>query len=550
MKVSNLLILFFGLVVAIPAAAESESEMVRVALRIFATEAGQEEKLVSQPFVAIRAGTTATVKSNIELTYPSEYEPGSYPKAHAKALSIDPDLKGLTETNLIVPSVPTSHVTRELGVNLTLSPKIENGAVHVDVQCVHSGLAGFVDYGSAVTYKRKGALGKERDIALTQNRILAPSFNEQLASFSIRNGSGEFELEAEEPKNELSFADFAKEFSVAQLPKLRVEVEADVEGTNFAEFSSPGSKAPVETRAFSGHQKAVAILGEEPKEVLKSLGISLQEIQIDDDQNIVATGSKAELDRLTKIIDLYESDPQIFITSKFIETSKPIENLDSSLMTDPQFQVFIRGVNQQSGVDLVSAPSVMTRPFQDAKIEVIREFIYPTEYEAPAIGEQMENGIPPITPLNPTAFSTRAIGATLAVEPFLLEDGSLQLHLRPEVSGITGMLDFSQAIHQLDVGPLGKPRLIQITKNECINPVFESVAIDTKVRITDGTTVLVGGVPTKRIQSIQDKVPVLGDLPLVGQLAKSETTVEETRFLYIAITAKIVDRAGAVISQR
>lgn len=550
MKASYFLFMVFGLMLAIPVAAETDSDMVRVALRIYATEAGQEEKLVSQPIMAIRAGTTATVKSNIELTYPSVYEPGSYPKAHAEALGIDAESKDLTDANLIIPPFPTKQESKNLGISLELRPVIENGAVSVGVQCLQAGLSGFVDYGSLITYKRKGALGKERDIPLTHYQILSPSFDETVASARIE-GSGELLLKAETPNTEIEFAQFGEEFSAPQLPELRVEVEAKIDETKLAALPEIRQKTPEETRSIVGNQRAIDLLGETPAENFKQLGIPLQGIQIDDDHNITAIGKKVALDRLTKLIDLYKGDPQIYITSKFIETDQPIENLDSTLMTDPQFQVFIRGISQQKGTDLLSAPSVMTRPFRDAKIEVIREFIYPTSYDPPNIGEKSEDGFSfPVTPAKPTTFSTRPLGVTLEVALLLHEDGSLELRLQPEVSGLKGMLDFSQAIHQLDVKPLGKPRLIQISKNECINPVFESVAIDTKVRIPDGTTVVIGGVPTKRIQSIQDKVPVLGDLPLVGQLAKSETTIEETRYLYIAITATIVDPAGAALSQR
>ncbi|WP_256199570.1 hypothetical protein [Verrucomicrobium spinosum] len=57
----------------------------------------------------------------------------------------------------------------------------------------------------------------------------------------------------------------------------------------------------------------------------------------------------------------------------------------AGVFTDPQFQVVIRALSQKKGVDLMSAPSVTTRSGQRATVEVIREFIYPTEFDPPQI---------------------------------------------------------------------------------------------------------------------------------------------------------------------
>ena len=57
----------------------------------------------------------------------------------------------------------------------------------------------------------------------------------------------------------------------------------------------------------------------------------------------------------------------------------------AGVFTDPQFQVVVRALNQQKGVDLLSAPRVTTKSGQKATIEIIREFIYPTQFQPPQI---------------------------------------------------------------------------------------------------------------------------------------------------------------------
>ena len=55
------------------------------------------------------------------------------------------------------------------------------------------------------------------------------------------------------------------------------------------------------------------------------------------------------------------------------------------LLTDPQFQVVVRALNQKKGVDLLSAPRVTTKSGQRAIIEIVREFRYPTQFQPPQI---------------------------------------------------------------------------------------------------------------------------------------------------------------------
>src|SRR5690606_34434298 len=108
--------------------------------------------------------------------------------------------------------------------------------------------------------------------------------------------------------------------------------------------------------------------------------------------------------------------------------------------SDGQVQVIMRGLAQKKGTDLMTAPSVTARSGQKATIEVIREFIYPTEYEPPelptSVGSSTVGGLGigggltgagstssfPVTPATPTAFETKNTGVTLEIEPTIGEN--------------------------------------------------------------------------------------------------------------------------------
>ena len=229
----------------------------------------------------------------------------------------------------------------------------------------------------------------------------------------------------------------------------------------------------------------------------------------------------------------------------------------AGVFTDPQFQVMIRALNQKKGVDLLSAPSVLARSGQRAKIEVIREFIYPTEYDPPEIPNQVGGGTTlggggggvssfPVTPATPAAFETRNTGVTLEVDPVIGGDEfTIDLNLSPEVVEFEGFINYGSPINSASIDPLtGQGTTIQLTENRIEMPIFSTRKVTTQVTIWDGQTVALGGLIREDVQDVQDKVPLLGDLPLLGRLFRNDVELHLKRNLTVFVSAKLVDPAG------
>ena len=68
--------------------------------------------------------------------------------------------------------------------------------------------------------------------------------------------------------------------------------------------------------------------------------------------------------------------------------------------------------------------------------------------------------------------------------------------------------------------------------------------VDTDVKISDGQTVVLGGLMREDVQKIQDKTPIMGDLPLVGSLFRSSVNQRLKRNLLIFVTAERLDTSG------
>ncbi len=73
--------------------------------------------------------------------------------------------------------------------------------------------------------------------------------------------------------------------------------------------------------------------------------------------------------------------------------------------------------------------------------------------------------------------------------------------------------------------------------------------MDTSLTIYDGHTVAVGGLMRENVQNVEDKVPILGDLPLIGRLFQTKAENHIKSNLIIFVTARIIDATGQPVSQ-
>jgi general secretion pathway protein D len=68
--------------------------------------------------------------------------------------------------------------------------------------------------------------------------------------------------------------------------------------------------------------------------------------------------------------------------------------------------------------------------------------------------------------------------------------------------------------------------------------------ITTSATVWDGQTVVLGGLISDNVNRTRDKVPILGDIPLLGRLFRSESSSTSKKNLVVFVTAKIIDPAG------
>jgi general secretion pathway protein D len=149
---------------------------------------------------------------------------------------------------------------------------------------------------------------------------------------------------------------------------------------------------------------------------------------------------------------------------------------------------------------------------------------------------QVQNFQPGVSAITPT---TQAIetGPLLDVVPYVLADGyTINLTLIPSVTEFAG--------YQTPPNVANVTGTLNVVQLPVILPSFTIRQVLTTVNIWDGQTVMLGGLVSSSTQTEKDKVPVVGDLPIVGRLFQSQMKVAVKKNLMIFVTATIVDPAG------
>ncbi len=206
-------------------------------------------------------------------------------------------------------------------------------------------------------------------------------------------------------------------------------------------------------------------------------------------------------------------------------------------------QAILRGLDNKKDNTELHVPSVVIALGHRASVRSSREMLYPTEYEP---GEIVARGSVPSLPSNPTAFDVRELGVRMEYEPTVSDDRLyIDLNVAPEIVEFEGFVNYGSPIQQAAIDPLTGLVIPLVTnRNEILQPIFRVLRINTNVTIRDGHTMVIGGLIEQKIESVNDKIPILGDLPLLGRFFQSDGIRSSRRAIIIFVKAELVDPTG------
>jgi general secretion pathway protein D len=238
---------------------------------------------------------------------------------------------------------------------------------------------------------------------------------------------------------------------------------------------------------------------------------------------------------------------------------------DASNQIGVNAQILGRGVSallqllqNAIGKDLVAAPRVTLADGKESKIIISRQMFYPTSYTQPTVPNNDQGvGAGFILPSNPTGFESRDIGVTLTVKG---ESTSIPRAVdldftKLEVDDFEGFVNYGAQIATVSFGegplttgsvtvvpPVSSP----VGQAPFLVPIFSKRSLQSRVRLLDGETVGLGGLISESVQLVDDKVPGLGDMPLVGRLFRSEASQKIKYNLVIFCTVRIIEPDGSL----
>jgi Flp pilus assembly secretin CpaC len=249
-----------------------------------------------------------------------------------------------------------------------------------------------------------------------------------------------------------------------------------------------------------------------------------------------------------------------------------------------RWSLIITALEQSDGADVLSAPRITTRNGKTAGIWIGEQRMVPKSFSA-------ENKNTSVCIEN-SNWKSELVGVQLEVTPELRKDALIDLKLKPKVTDLIGYDDYeitpaNASIQMMAAGntllsrfgnlanvfssanyannaysintnntyfPSYNMQAIPVPSQHGRLPYFRLREITTKVTVADGSTVGMGGLIYDKLETYKDKVPVLGSIPLLGRLFRSEGERSVKRNLMIFVTATQVDvngrRAADLVMQK
>ena len=184
-----------------------------------------------------------------------------------------------------------------------------------------------------------------------------------------------------------------------------------------------------------------------------------------------------------------------------------------AILSVPQFSATLQALNEDADAEFLANPRVVTADNQQAKIEITRNQPVPqlnfNEQTATAVFG---------------GFQDKIFGNKLLVRPSVNKDNFITLSVKPEISNKVGDQAFTFAGATVT------------------SPIIDTRTLDSNVLIKSGDTLAIGGLLQDEVTKARTKVPLLGDVPLLGYVFQSHTNTRTKRNLLVFVTPTIIDQ--------
>ena len=184
-----------------------------------------------------------------------------------------------------------------------------------------------------------------------------------------------------------------------------------------------------------------------------------------------------------------------------------------AILTVPQMSITLRALNEDADAEFLANPRIVTADNQQAKIEIIRNQPVPqlnfNEQTATAVFG---------------GFQDKKFGNTLLVRPSVNKDDFITLSVKPEISNKVADATFVFAGATV------------------ASPIIDTRSLDSNVLIRSGDTLAIGGLLQDEVSKGRNKVPIMGDIPVLGYLFQERLNSRTKRNLLVFVTPTIIEQ--------
>jgi len=184
-----------------------------------------------------------------------------------------------------------------------------------------------------------------------------------------------------------------------------------------------------------------------------------------------------------------------------------------AILTVPQMSATLRLLNEDTDAEFLANPRVVTADNQQAKIEITRNQPVPQLNFNEQTAQAVFGG-----------FQDKKFGNTLLVRPSVNKDNFITLMVKPEISNKIGDQTFV----------FGGATVA--------SPIIDTRSLDSNVLIKSGDTLAIGGLLQDEQTKARNKVPLLGDVPVLGYLFQEKLNARTKRNLLVFVTPTIIDQ--------
>jgi len=184
-----------------------------------------------------------------------------------------------------------------------------------------------------------------------------------------------------------------------------------------------------------------------------------------------------------------------------------------AILSAPSLSVTLRLLNEDADAEFLANPRIVTADNMQAKIEIIRNQPVPqlnfNEQTATAVFG---------------GFQDKKFGNTLVVRPSVNKDDFITLSVKPEISNKVGDSVFNFAGATV------------------ASPIIDTRTLDSNVLIKSGDTLAIGGLLQDETSKARSKVPVMGDIPVLGYFFQEKLNARTKRNLLVFVTPTILEQ--------